>query len=111
MRDIKVYAGENCIVIHVKTNYLFPACATISRLHDNVWYFNRLIVPKCTRRQGLAGELMKKLVTLLDDNKIILINEVQGTGDLNNDQLVIFYKKYGFFETDRPYRLIRLPSR
>lgn len=110
MRNADIYAGENCIVLHLMTNCIFPACATISKIKDNMWYFNRLIVPKSARNKGFATRLMEMLIELLDEKKIVLINEVQGTGDLNNDQLVTFYKKYGFKETEHPYRLIRNPE-
>lgn len=109
MNDVETRIGENCIVLYLNTSCIFPACATITRICGNTWYFNRLIVPKAARHKGFASCLMKKLIKLLDEKKIILINEVSGHGDLNNDQLVVFYKKYGFKETDRIYRLIRKP--
>lgn len=109
MREVNTYVGENCIVLNLKTNCIYPACAIISKMRDNKWYFDRLMVPKEARHKGFASRLMQKLVELLDEKDIELINEVHGRGDLNNDQLVVFYKKYGFRETERPYRLLRLP--
>ena len=59
-------------------------------------YINRLIVPKKVRGQGIATELMKKFVSILDSKKINAILEINAYGDLDEDQLKRFYKKFGF---------------
>lgn len=75
----------------------------------NIYYFNRLIVPQPLRGKGVATLLMKKLIEILDIEKIILICEVNPYGDLNEEQLFKFYKKYGFVDDESFKSLIRFP--
>lgn len=86
--------------------------AEISKLNfnDNIYYFNRLIVHQSLRNKGIASALMNKLIEVLDCNKITLICDINPYGDLDLNQLITFYGKYGFIknpEYDNDNQLIR----
>lgn len=76
------------------------ALAEISKLPDDTWYFNRIFVPVEYRGQGIATDLMKELIKLADESKITICCDINPYGDLNFDQLKVFYKKFGFVEDD-----------
>jgi ribosomal protein S18 acetylase RimI-like enzyme len=61
---------------------------------DNIWFFNRLKAYE--EGKGFGSKLMKELVKILDKKNIILINHVNPYGNLNLNQLITFYKKFGF---------------
>lgn len=65
---------------------------------EDAWFFNRLFVPSEMRNKGIATQLMNRLIEILDEYNICLINTVNAYGDLNEDQLITFYKKFGFKE-------------
>jgi len=77
---------------------------------DNVWYFNRLFVPKQIRKKGIASRLLQELVKIMEEDKIIMICEINAYGDLEEEELVDLYKKYGFKETPDEY-LLYIPKR
>lgn len=74
---------------------------------DNVWFFNRLFVPSQIRDKGVATKLMQELVKVLDEQKIILICEVNPYGDLNEEQLKKLYTRYGFKNTNEGYMIYK----
>ena len=64
---------------------------------DGTWYyFNRLFVTQKIRGKGLATRLMNQVIGWADTEKINILNEINPYGDLNLDQLISFYKKFGF---------------
>lgn len=85
------------------------ASAEVSRLDNNLWYFNRLIVPSAIRNQGIATRIMEQLVKILDTEKITLACDINPYGDLDFNQLYKFYKKYGFVDDNR-FNLMRHPG-
>ena len=60
------------------------------------YYFNRLLVNKNIRGRGLATKLMSRVIFWADTENINILNELNPYGDLNMDQLISFYKKFGF---------------
>jgi GNAT superfamily N-acetyltransferase len=102
--------SDQCIIISYHIPNIFGlASATISNM-GNEWYFNRLVVHEKMRNKGVATLLMDELIKVLDEKQITLINDINPYGDLNFKQLEIFYKKYGFIETEEKSRLIRYPK-
>ena len=65
---------------------------------EGCWYFNRLFVRNKFRGLGVATELMKKLINFIEEKKILLVCDVNPYGDLTKEQLISFYKKFGFQE-------------
>jgi len=64
-----------------------------------VWYyFNRLFVPQQLRRQGIATKLMTQVVEWADTNNYNIWNDINPYGEMDLDQLIKFYKKFGFEE-------------
>jgi len=59
-------------------------------------FFNRLVVPKELRGEGLATELMKQVTQWADKKKVNILNGVNPYGDLSLKQLIAFYGKFGF---------------
>ena len=87
----------------------------LERPVSGIWYdFNRLFVPPRMGRQEVASGLMQQVVEWADANDVNIFNGVNPYGDLNMQQLVAFYKRYGFEQvTDIPegeYLLIRQPG-
>lgn len=66
--------------------------------NDKIFYFNRLIVHESLRNQGIASDLMNKLIQILDTEKITLLCDVNPYGGLSLEQLILFYNKYGFIK-------------
>lgn len=85
--------------------------ADIYNLRGNVWYFNRINVPKQLRNSGLATKMMKELVTIMKQEKIIMICDVNPYGDLNEKQLKRFYEKFGFKNSNQGYMLFNNENR
>lgn len=72
-----------------------------------LWYFNRLKVK--TEGTGLGTALMKRLVELLDSEKITLYNDLNPYGGMSLQQLTEFYRKFGFVSLRRG-TMIRFPK-
>lgn len=71
-------------------------CLDISSIDDDCWYLNRLYVQPKQRNKGLATSMMKELISLADLKSKDILLEINPYGDLNYDQLKIFYEKFGF---------------
>ena len=64
---------------------------------NDIWYyFNRLYVHPEIRNQGIATLLLKQVTVWADENKINILNEINPYGDLNLDNLILLYSKFGF---------------
>ena len=75
---------------------------------EGVWfYFNRLIVPKQLRGQGLSKLLLQQVIDWADINKINIFNDINPYGALNLKQLIDLYSRYGFKKISRQ-SMIRL---
>ena len=72
-----------------------------------LWYFNRIKVKK--EGTGLGTALMKKLVEILDAEKITLWDDLNPYGGMNLQQLTEFNKKFGFITLKRG-AMIRYPQ-
>lgn len=67
------------------------------------YYFNRLVVPTTFRNKGHATALMQEVVAWFDENECDIVLDINAYGDLDLDQLIKFYSKFGFTRTpDRP---------
>lgn len=105
--DMQIAVNEDTIHIYHKEeiNLAVLEASNISTMSDeyglngDVWYFNRLNVPKCLRNKGIATKMMKEFIKIIDDKNIIMICDVNPYGDLNEQQLIEFYKNFGFKET------------
>jgi hypothetical protein len=97
--------GESMIMMSESDNYIALATkagsiAEVSRVSNELWYFNRLK----SKSPGDGTKLMAKLVELLDDRKIVLQCLVNPYGSKSLDELVSFYASFGFElqEIDEP---------
>jgi GNAT superfamily N-acetyltransferase len=61
---------------------------------EPVFWFTRLKAK--VEGQGEGTRLMKRLVQILDERKITVINGVNAYGSMSLEDLKRFYKKYGF---------------
>lgn len=65
--------------------------------NSNDWYFfNRLNVPSIYRNQGYGSKLMDQTIRWADQEKVNIINTLNPYGDLNMEQLIKFFTKFGF---------------
>lgn len=99
------------IIINGKRNAAEISNFTFDK-DDKVYYFNRLIVHNSLRNKGIATALMTKLISILDEEKIILHCDVNPYGELNMEQLISFYGKFGFIKDiyfNVSEKLIRYP--
>ena len=72
------------------------------------YYFNRLLVNENIRGRGLATKLMSRVIFWADTEDVNILNELNPYGGLNMDQLISFYKKFGF---EQPNNNIPLMTR
>ncbi|WP_143288705.1 GNAT family N-acetyltransferase [Calderihabitans maritimus] len=106
--NISRYIYDDYIIISIDLqNPQRNAVAEISKLGDS-WFFNRLFVPPEHRRKGIANALMEELVKILDAKCITLRNEINPYGDMTYEQLLAFYKKFGFKKTEEGF--VRYPK-
>lgn len=63
---------------------------------SGAWYFNRLYVRPEYRRNGIACELIKKMLKYFVTFNIPLILDINPYGDMSYEQLESFYLKNGF---------------
>ena len=123
---MKEYIGNDNITLNFINKELNQsACIEISHLPsfkdlldediDDCWFFNRLFVSPKIRNQGIATKLMNRLIEILDEKNICLVNTVNSYGDLDQDQLITFYKKFGFRDgcSDSNYKglLVYIPNK
>jgi len=73
---------------------------------DTTYYFNRLIVDKKLRGQGLSIKLMNQVVEWADTEKIKILLEINPYGDLGYLQLAQFYMRFGFEWEDKEHNLM-----
>ena len=71
-------------------------CANTSRIHDNVFYFNRLFVQPKFRNQGYATQMLETLLIRFKERHYVLALDINPYGDLNYEELETFYMKHGF---------------
>lgn len=72
------------------------------------WVFNRIFVAEEHRAKGYGSAVLKKLTAYLDRNRIHLYAYIYSSGSLNEKQLMDWYKRYGFTESqDGSYPLVR----
>ena len=76
----------------------------------HIWYGNRLIVKPPFRGKGLGKSLMQELIKIADKLKYGLHFDVNAyiNGSLTEEQLIEFYKKFGFVSV-LPTSLFRRP--
>ena len=63
-------------------------------LTEPVFWFNRLKAK--VEGQGEGTKLMERLVQILDEKKITVVNGLNPYGSMSMDELKDFFKKYGF---------------
>ena len=67
-----IYILESEYGINILASDSVPVgCANTSRIHDNVFYFNRLFVQPKFRNKGYATEMLKTLLEKFKDYKIL----------------------------------------
>ena len=104
------------IMINESENYIALATdegsiAEVSRVSNELWYFNRLK----SKSPGDGTKLMAKLVELLDYKEIVLQCFVNPYGSRSLTDLISFYAFFGFElqEIDKPNNnalMLRVPK-
>lgn len=100
-------AVDLCRIKHDRVTAYFAEVA--GALSPNIFWFSRLHVKPAYRRKGIATALMTRLVEILDRDRICVMCEVNPYGDLSREQLIAFYKKFGFRQTSEGW-LARHPK-
>lgn len=81
----------------------------IERITGPIFWFARLYVHPNLRGQGVASEIMKELISHCDEHNITIINAVNNyNAKMTTDDLIDFYKRYGFEETKEYGFLFRI---
>jgi GNAT superfamily N-acetyltransferase len=88
------------------TDNSYLASAELSVMKNNLYYFNRLLVNKKIRNKGYANQLLVEVCKWADQEKINILIDINPYGDLNYDQLLRFYQKFGF-KLNKNKQLIR----
>lgn len=107
---------KNCFVLHIPDRpERMPqiAIADLTGLGDMVpgtMTITRINVPTWARGQGYGSKLLREILDAADTEETPLSLEVMPSGPLDYDELVRWYKRYGFRETVRwPGIYIRRP--
>lgn len=113
----KISIGEDFICISYRPSSDVPLAGTAEltkidgSIYDvedeNVWYFNRLLVPEKLRGKGIASILLDELVKVLNKEGITLICEVNAYGDMSEKELKRMYVRHGFSMTKEGYLIYR----
>lgn len=74
-------------------------------------YINRLVVSENVRNRGIATKMMEKLVEVVDQKGVDVVLEINPYGDLDREKLEIFYKKFGFTESQLSGLYVRYANR
>jgi len=84
------------------------SAAELTQFSDepNKYYFNRLIVDKKVRGQGLSIKLMNQVIEWADQKKIEIILEINPYGSLDYIHLSQFYERFGFKWEDKKNNLM-----
>ena len=75
---------------------VLPISKKFKKRGQTWYYLNRIIVSKKIRHKGVATQLMQEMVDWADCQKINILLEINPYGDLDLDQLIAFYGKFGF---------------
>lgn len=116
--DVKILETSDRISFSIIKNQ--RSVAELSRISNDVvemylktkvvgewYYFNRLIVAKEVRGQGIATELLFELAKWADKKKKNILNEINPYGDLSLNNLISLYKKIGFVSTNTKGLMVR----
>ncbi len=79
----------------------------IPNLSDPVFWFARLKAK--VEGQGEGTLLMRRLVEILDERGVTVVNALHPYGSMDMQTLTEFYKKYGFFEVEKGL-MVRRPQ-
>ncbi len=60
---------------------------------SEIFFFNRLNVPKTMSNNGYGTILMQELIKDASENNLFIINTANAYGALNQEQLISFYQK------------------
>ncbi len=82
------------------------AVAELSQIKDKLYYFNRLLVDEKIRNKGYAHKLLQAVIKWANQEKIIILLDINPYGDLNYNQLLKFYFKYGFTIKNKKHRTL-----
>ncbi len=74
---------------------------------DNLFWFARLKAK--VEGQGEGTRLMKRLVEILDERGVTVVNALNPYGSMDMQALTAFYKKYGFCEVEKGL-MVRKPE-
>ena len=66
---------------------------------DDHWYFNRLFVKPQWRHRGLAKKILTRFTQLCADRRLVMLCDVNPYGDLDREQLMNLYRRFGFTDT------------
>ena len=77
-------------------NTTLPNSRKIKRRRQVWYYFNRLVVHGKIRKKGVGTRLMQEMIDWADYKKINIILEINPYGEMDLEQLIIFYGKFGF---------------
>lgn len=75
---------------------------------DKLFWFARLKAK--VEGQGEGTRLMKRLVEILDERGITVVNALNPYGSMDMEVLTEFYKKYGFVEIEKGLMVREPPS-
>jgi ribosomal protein S18 acetylase RimI-like enzyme len=94
-------------VTWIGNSFANRGCAQASLMPERYWYLNRVVVTNSADRgRGIGGNLLRILQQDLKENfspgKLVV--DPGGYGS-DPEDLIKFYKKFGFEETEEPLRL------
>jgi ribosomal protein S18 acetylase RimI-like enzyme len=74
------------------------------------WVITRINVPREHRGQGLGSKMLKEICADADKEGCSLGLDVSPSDGLDYDQLVAWYKRYGFKSSQHGYYMVRRPQ-
>lgn len=86
------------------------AIADLSEWGNNCYFIHRINVPKNERGKGYGSKLLKMICDEADKENAILMLQIVSSGEMSDEDLTEWYRKYGFVELPSEYAFIRYPK-
>lgn len=85
------------------------AIVDLSQMGPTLWEINRVNVPEQFRRQGIANELMRRVLADADREAATLRLVINAYGDMSWEALLDWYQRLGFVKDNSGF-LVREPQ-
>lgn len=86
------------------------AILDISQWSNSHYLICGIDVPSPFRKRGYGTQLMNEVCKEADSNKVILFLTVASSGEMSDEELMDWYKKFDFISIKKSHLMIRYPK-